>query len=182
MALLGGRLPAALSTFLIVARALQAQAPLMDEYQVKALFLFNFAKFVEWPPHAFGSAHAPFKICVLGDNPFGEALADAVRGKTVSGRGFVVEEISKALQAPGCHIVFSNSFEGNRKSMLVELNRSGALTIGEGVAFIKDGGMISFKLVDSRVRFEIDAAAAAHAHLKISSKLLRLAENARNQP
>ena len=156
---------------------LHAAAPVADEYPVKAAFLFNFAKFVEWPADAFKGPEDPFAICVLGQNPFGSALEDVVRNKTVANRAFVVRDVSNAQQASKCHIVFVSASERKRfRSHLDELKGHPILTVGEAEDFTEYGGIINFKLKDARVRIEIDADAAERARLRISSKLLSLAE------
>jgi hypothetical protein len=155
----------------------RAEAPLADEYPVKAAFLFNFAKFVEWPAIAFKGPEDPFSICVLGQNPFGTALEDVVRDKTVANRGFVVRGVSNAQQASKCQIVFVTASERKRfHSLLEEFKGHSILTVGEADDFTANGGIINFKLKDTRVRIEIDAGAAERAGLRISSKLLSLAE------
>ena len=142
-----------------------------DEYPVKAAFLFNFAKFVEWPADAFKGPEDPIAICVLGQNPFGSALEDVVRNKTVANRAFVVREVSNAQQASKCQIVFVTASERKRfRSLLEELKGHSILTVGEAEDFTANGGIINFKLKDARVRIEIDAGAADRAGLRISSK------------
>jgi hypothetical protein len=154
-----------------------AEPPVADEYQVKAAFLFNFAKFVEWPADAFKGPEDPIAICVLGQDPFGTALQDVVRSKTVANRAFVVREVSGAQQASKCQIVFVTASERKRfRSLLEELKGHSILTVGEAEDFTASGGIINFKLKDARVRIEIDAGAAERAKLRISSKLLSLAE------
>jgi hypothetical protein len=149
----------------------------VDEYAVKAAFLLNFAKFVEWPADAFKSAEDPVAICVLGQNPFGSALDDVIRDKTVANRRFAVREVSSAQQAGKCHIVFISASERKRfRSFLDELKGRPILTVGESEEFTPSGGIISLRLIDSRVRIEIDVGAAERAKLRISSKLLSLAE------
>ena len=86
--------------------ACSAFSQTVDEYQVKAAFLYNFAKFVEWPARTFKTDTEPVRICVLGQNPFGNALGTAMGGKTVLGRTLVVVEISKASEATDCQILF----------------------------------------------------------------------------
>jgi hypothetical protein len=155
----------------------RAQAPVADEYPVKAAFLFNFAKFVEWPSDAFKGNDDPFAICVMGQNPFGGALEEIVRDKTVANRGFVVRGVSSAQQASKCQIVFVTASERKRfHSLLEELKGHSVLTVGEAEDFTANGGVINFKLKDARVRIEIDTGAAERAKLRISSKLLSLAE------
>ena len=149
----------------------------IEEHQVKAAFLFNFAKFVEWPVQAFASPGEPIAICVLGPNPFGASLEKAVEGKVVGNRKFVVREVGDARQAGECHIVFVSAAGWARsRAVLGEIRKCCVLTVGETEDFIAGGGMIDLKLVDARVRVEINPDAAERAGLRISSKLLSLAE------
>jgi YfiR/HmsC-like len=153
----------------------------VGEYQLKAVFLFNFAKFVEWPPQAFTDARDPFTICVWGDNPFGSSLDDAVRGKTVANRPIAVRLISSPQQARVCQILFVSASERKRMHDLLETLRSCCvLTVGDTDDFTTNGGIVQLNVKDARVRIEIDAEAAGRANLRISSKLLSLAEPARH--
>ena len=155
----------------------RAEDPVANEYPVKAAYLFNFAKFVEWPVDAFKRPEDPIAICVLGQNPFGSALEDVVRGKTVANRTFAVRGISNAQQASNCQIVFVSASERKHFRFLLDgLKERSILTVGEGDDFTANGGIINFKLKDARVRIEIDPGAAGRAGLRISSKLLSLAE------
>jgi len=157
-----------------------AQGAVADEYQVKAAFLFNFAKFVEWPGDTFKAADDPIAICVLGQDPFSGALEDLVRDKTVAGRSFVVRQVSTIPQATKCQMVFVTASERKRvRSILDELKGHSILTVGEVEDFTASGGIINFKLKDARVRIEIDPGAAERVKLRISSKLLSLAEIAK---
>jgi len=114
---------------------------------------------------------------VWGQDPFGGALEEVVRNKTVAGRPFVVHPISNTPQAAKCQIVFVTSSERKRvRSILDDLKGHGILTVGEAEDFTANGGVINFKLKDARVRIEIDTGAAERAKLRISSKLLSLAE------
>jgi len=152
----------------------------INEYQVKAFFLYNFARYVEWPSQSFKAVNDPIVICILGQNPFGSALDQAITGKVVEGRPFVVRRISDIPPGSNCHILFVNSSEPKRfRSMAGSLKGSGVLTVGETPGFTADGGVINFKLEDGKVRFEIDVDAAAREHLHISSKLLSLAQIAK---
>jgi hypothetical protein len=153
----------------------------INEYQVKAFFLYNFARYVEWPPQSFKSARDPIVICILGQDPFGGALDQAVAGKLVDGRPFVVRQIAEIPPACECHIQFVHASERKRfRSLAGKLRGSGILTVGETQGFTADGGVINFKLEDGKVRFEIDVDAAGRERLHISSKLLSLAKIARN--
>jgi hypothetical protein len=149
----------------------------IEEYQVKAAFLFNFAKFVEWPAQAFKNANEPIEICVLGPNPFGSSLDQAVQGKMVGHRTFVVREVLDAQQASDCHIVFVSAAGWTRsRAVLGDIKKCCILTVGETGEFIDGGGMINLRLENARVRVEINPDAAERARLRISSKLLSLAE------
>ena len=139
------------------------------EYRVKAAFLFNFAKFVEWPPDAVGG---PLQICVAGRNVFGDALADTVRGENINGRPLAIRVILEP--EPGCHIIFVP--RGAATAAYLRAARSSpALTVGEIPDFIAQGGIVNFTVEGTSVRFEIDPEAAERVGLRISSRLLRLA-------
>jgi hypothetical protein len=154
-----------------------ARAQEAKEYQVKAAFLYNFAKFVEWPPQAFKSPSDPIVIGVLGKNPFGDALAAAVAGKAWGGRGFQVREILNAEQAAGCQIVFISSSERKRLgALLTGIANAAVLTVGETDNFIGAGGIVNFKIDAGTVRLQINVEAARKQQLHISAKLLSLAE------
>jgi hypothetical protein len=161
--------------------AVWAQTGEVDEYRVKAMFLLNFARFVEWPAQTFKSPEEPVRICTLGDGAQEPALEQAVRAQTSTGRAFVYTPVTTFREACGCHIVFFLA-SGERKrarAVLGEIRAKSILTVGEGEDFLSNGGVVRFKLKDARVRFEIDAEAAARSNLKISSKLMTLADNAR---
>ena len=149
----------------------------LDEYQVKAAFLYNFAKFVEWPPEAFKTPKDPILVCVLGHNPFGNALEDAIRGKSIEGRTFAYRHVSDAESASACQILFVGWEESKHfRALLESLKPMGILTVGEAQGFATGGGVINFKLDEGRVRFEINLDAAEHEQLHISAKLLSLAQ------
>jgi hypothetical protein len=157
--------------------ALWAPAQVLDEYQVKAAFLYNFAKFVEWPADAFKTAKDPILVCVLGHNPFGNALEDAIRGKSIEGRTFAYRHVMDAESASACQILFVGWDESKHfRALLESLKPMGILTVGEAQGFATGGGVINFKLDEGRVRFEINVDAAEHEQLHISAKLLSLAQ------
>ena len=162
---------------------LGAEPPAFDEYQVKGAFLYNFAKFVEWPAGAFASPTDPIGICVVGQNPFGSALENMVQGKKVGDRSFAVRRLADTQQAKGCQILFIGAGEWKRvRALLDTLKGSPVLTVGETDDFTSLGGVIAFQLEGPRVRIQIDLQSAEHAKLRISSKLLSLAEIAKRQP
>jgi hypothetical protein len=148
------------------------------EYQVKAAFLFNFAKFVEWPADAFVGPEAPLVVCVMGKDPFGESLDQVVRGETVNGRPLAVRRTRQILEARSCQIVFlAESERGRQNELLSSMDGASVLTVGEDDGFLSSGGIIRFVLEENRVRFEVNLAAAEANRLKLSSKLLRLARS-----
>jgi hypothetical protein len=156
------------------------QPPL--EYQVKAAFLYNFAKFVDWPPQKVGPPDSPLIIGVLGKDPFGGALEAVVAGKKFDQHTLIVRHVSGPAEARTCHLLFISRSEDNRlAAILKELRNSATLTIGESDKFIADGGIINFIIVDNKVRFEINPEAAGQTGLRISSKLLHVARVVTNR-
>jgi hypothetical protein len=148
----------------------------VDEYELKAAFLYNFAKFVEWPGQSFRSDKDPLRICVLGQDPFGNSLRDTVSGKSIAGRSFAVTDIGDAAEAPGCQILFISSSERKRfKAILAGHRMAGVLTVGESEGFCALGGVVNFKLEGGRVSFEINVDAAAQANVRVSARVLSLA-------
>lgn len=153
------------------------QAQSAGEYQVKAAFLFNFAKFVEWPSSSFSDASAPLQICVFGQDPFGEALRNITNEKTVNGRKFEIRQVSDLRDARSCHILFvASSGKIPAKQIVEALRGASVLTVGDTKGFAEQGGMINFVLENDRVQFEVSRKAAEEAGLKISSKLLSVAK------
>ncbi len=153
-----------------------ARAQDASEYQVKAAFLCQFTKFVEWPSGAFADANSPFVIGVVGKDPFGAILERAIDGKSVDGRSFVIRRFSQVADVQPCHLLFVCESDRDQVSrILARLGHSNTLTVGDFDQFIQRGGTVNFFIEDSRVRFEINPDAADSAGLKISSKLLHLA-------
>jgi hypothetical protein len=154
--------------------AAYSQVP--TEYQVKAAFLLNFARFVEWPAEAFGGDGSPFVIGILGNDPFGYALDQTVKDKSVNGRRVAIRRLQTARDTKGCHILFISSSERGRLSQLLSsLNGSPFLTVADMDRFTQMGGMIGMVLQENKIRFEINVAMTELARLKVSSKLLSLA-------
>ena len=161
----------------------RAQVPAFDEYQVKAAFLYNFAKFVEWPPGTFAKSNDPIEICIVGQNPFGSTLEEMVQGKRIGDRAFAVRRFPDTQQTSNCQILFIGASEGKRTRALLEaMKGAGILTVGETGDFTALGGIIGFKLEGPRVRIQIALETAEHTRLRISSKLLSLAEIVKRQP
>ena len=146
------------------------------EYELKAAFLYNFAKFVEWPAGAFANESSPLAIGIIGANPFGETLERTVRNKSIGGHPLVVRPSVAPEEWKHCQILFVSSSEGRRLwEILEDLRGAPVLTVGESGHFIDNGGMIDFVIEGQKIRFEINRHAASAAGLKISSKLLSLA-------
>jgi hypothetical protein len=149
-----------------------------NEYQVKAAFLYNFAKFVEWPSEAFGGSNAPLVIGVVGDDPFGGALDQAINGKSIGGHSLLVRRLRWGQDLRSCQILYISSSERKHLSQIIQsLRGASVLTVGDMGDFNQHGGMINFVLEASRVRFEINSRGADQAGLRISSKLLTLSRN-----
>jgi hypothetical protein len=166
-------------------RAAPAQTEVLGEYQLKAAFLFNFAKFIEWPAKSFPASQSPFAICVLGVDPFGSAMDQAMQGKAVGDHPVAIERSKDVAEARQCQMIFVSSSEKHRVPEILEgLRGASALVVGETDGFAVAGGTVQFTLEENRVRFLINTDAAARAGLNVSSKLLSLAhvvhDSARN--
>jgi len=147
-----------------------------SEYQLKAAYLFNFAKFVEWPPEAFAETNSPIVIGILGENPFGTDLDRTIGNRTVGNRSLAVREIRSLPEATNCHLLFiSRSEKQHLPETLQGLRGGSVLTVGETERFTEAGGMIQFVPRGNKIRFLINDEAARNVGLKISSKLLSLA-------
>jgi len=148
-----------------------------SEYQVKAAFLFQFSHFVQWPAEAFESLDAPLVICVLGANPFGSALQEITADEWAYTHPLVVKHPSGIAELAGCHIVFvGNGEPGMSRQALGHLSGKSVLTVGDGADFSRNGGIIGLVTVDGKVRVQVNRSSALAAQLKISAKLLRVAD------
>jgi hypothetical protein len=173
MALLRLRVPLLLALLLAVPALAGAQTA--AEYDVKAAFLYNFAKFVDWPPAAFPDPNS-LRICVLGEDPFGKSL-QAVTDEQVGGHKLIVTRTESLAKPTGCQILFISRSERERLAqILAAVKGSPVLTVGDTDGFANRGVMINFVLEGSKVRFEINTESADRAGIKISSKLLQLAK------
>ncbi len=167
---------------LIVGLALAFAAPLLHaqeipltEYQLKAVFIYNFAKFIEWPNDAFSDPKAPFVVGVIGDDPFGPYLDETVKNKFMNEHPFVVRHIRAPADAGKCHILFVADSERRRLPDIVNgIRGASVLTVSDLDHFLEAGGIIRFYMEGNKVRFLINNDAAKRADLKISSKLLKL--------
>jgi hypothetical protein len=150
----------------------------MEEYRVKALFLYNFTQFVEWPLEAFKNANDPLTICILTPSPFEQGeLEQIFAGKRIDNHPLAWRVIPDPSQVAGCQIVFISSAALKRaRALVAEHRHPGLLTVGENPGFAAGGGVVNFQVRDGRVRLEINVGAAEHLKLRISAKLLKLAE------
>ncbi len=152
------------------------------EYQVKAAFLFNFAKFVDWPPEAFQSEKAPITFCVFRQDPFGGFLDEIIRGKTINNREVLARRVNKLPDLKACQLVFVSAREDKLLSEILNgLKGTSALVVGESEGFADRGGAVQFFLEDNKVRFAVNVDAVQRARLTVSAKLLALARIVHDQ-
>ena len=154
-----------------------AAQPPSREYELKAVFLFNFSQFVEWPPASFSTAQAPLVIGILGKNPFGSYLEELVAGEKVNGHAVTIQYYNSVEEIRSCHILFVNLADTKKTERAIgDLRGRNILTVSDASDFSAQGGMIRFFTRENKIKFEIDLEASKAAGLTISSKLLRLAE------
>ena len=164
---------------------LYAQNSKPKEYEVKAAYLYNFGKFVEWPAAVSAAEGDSFAICVLGQDPFGPALDATISSETIGGKRVVARRISKAQEALTCRVLFVSSSEDLRlKEILATVEKAPVLTVSDIPQFSRRGGMMQFIQEGSRIRFEVNLTPAQEAGLTLSSELLKVAVAVRrkNQP
>jgi hypothetical protein len=165
----------------LVAGTAGGQEDPVDEYKLKAAMLYNLTYFVEWPGAAYPDRHAPILLCILGQDPFASSLTSTIPKEIDNGRTVLIRHLQSDKETPGCHILYISSSERKTTARIFStLNGSGILTVGEMTQFAAHGGMIQFALEDQHVRFDINLDAASRAGLKISSKLLALAQIVKN--
>jgi hypothetical protein len=156
---------------------LSAKTASPTEYQLKAVFLFNFAQFVDWPQESFPEAKTPLVIGVLGEDPFGTYLDEIVSGETVNNRQLEVQRYRRVDEIKTCHILFISGSESKQQEQIIAtLKGHNILTVSDSVGFSRHGGMIRFVTDKNKLRLRINLEAATAANLTISSKLLRPAE------
>ena len=157
--------------------ALLMHAQPAQEYALKAAVIYNITKFVEWPPYAFKTPSDTLNVCVLGENPFGDALKQALGGKLHENRTFTVREVREAGAASGCHVLFVSASEQKRfRSILEQVSSRATLTIGDADDFALAGGIVDLRLKDLKIQLQVNLAAADRSRIRISSRLLSLAE------
>jgi hypothetical protein len=146
------------------------------EFEVKAAYLYNFGRFVEWPSQVSSNSANEFPICILGRDPFGKALDSTIFGEKIEGRAVVARRISAPGEATVCRVLFISSSEDKQvKVILSTLGNLSVLTVSDIPEFLDDGGMVQFVLTDQKIRFKINLSATRQAGLHLSSQLLKVA-------
>jgi len=145
------------------------------EYAVKATYLYKLAPFVNWPAEEFAAPDAPFRICVVGNDPFGDFLDNAVVGRRFGNHPFEVHRLDSLTPDADCQIAFLSRVPSQSISQALEAVRGKPVLTVVDSTVPDRGGIMQFVVKHGRVRFDIDTAAAARNHLTISSKLLNLA-------
>ena len=152
------------------------QSQEIPEFQLKAVFLHRFASFVEWPASDLSSADSTFTIGVLGRDPFGDAL-DLIQDRAVGGRPIEVRRFPRLEELEHTHILYVSDSETSRLAQVLDaVSERATLTVGDAARFTSDGGIIRFIVRDRRIRLEVNRCAADRAGLRISARLLQLAE------
>jgi hypothetical protein len=153
-----------------------AEEPLPSEYQVKAAFLINFPKYVDWPAEAFAATNSPIVIVVLGETKVTEEIQKVIAGRTVNGREIVLKRLASGEESGVCHILFISAAEQRQSpNLLARLKDTSILTVGESDAFLESGGIINLARRDRKIALEVNLTAAGNARIEISSKLLSVA-------
>ncbi len=147
-----------------------------SEYEMKAAYLYNFAKFVRWPPEAATDKNESFSICILGEDPFGSALDSLVSGQSIDGNRIAIRHLATFSEANTCRILFVSRSERHRiTDVLAGVSRLPVLTVSDVPEFVNRGGTIQFVKQREKVRFEVNLVAAEKSGLTLSSDLLKLA-------
>jgi hypothetical protein len=161
---------------LIAATSLVAQRAGLSEYKIKATYLYNFGRFVRWPDNFALGKDPSFGVCVLGEDPFGQALDSTFAGETLDGKPVAIRRIAKPQDAVGCRILFiSSTEESHLKAILEVLDDTGTLTVSDMQGFTERGGMIQFVFEGTKIRFQVNLASAESSKLVLSSELLKVA-------
>jgi hypothetical protein len=153
-----------------------AQEQKAGEYQVKALFIYNFINFVDWPAGSSFDSSPTVNVCVIGEDPFGEALND-IRSETVKGKRLAIRFYRSYDEPEGCHLLFIPASEKNHMGRILRsISDKSVLTVADTEESVRQGAVIGFFIEQKRVRFAVNLEAARRAGLKISAKLLKLAK------
>jgi YfiR/HmsC-like len=152
--------------------------PSTIENRLKAAVVSKFPQFVQWPDAAL-AGRSTLDLCIAPPDPFGDELDELVSGETLNGRALVVRRVERARDVDGCQVLVLPRRPDGRHPLLATAATRPILTIGDDESFLDAGGIVRLRVVGGRVRFEINAAAARTANLRISSQLLQLALNVR---
>ncbi|HEX4485821.1 MAG TPA: YfiR family protein [Terriglobales bacterium] len=165
-----------LSGVTVVANRLAAADRKPTEYQVEAAYLFNFGKFVDWPPTSLPNTEAPLVVCVLGEDPFGSSLDSILQRGTVKGKAITAKRIGRVEEVASCQVLYISASEaGSVDRILNGVGKISVLTVSDMPQFLDRGGMIQFVLEEGKIRFQINLNAAENARLVLSSELLKVA-------
>ena len=176
------RIIATVLWLLIAASSALGQA-MAGEYQVKAAYLYNFGRFVEWPAKLTTANTGSFAICVIGEDPFGPALDTTLASETIGNQKVAARRISSLQESVDCQILFISSSEAKRLNKIIEaLGNSAVLTVSDIPQFLQRRGMIQLLMEGNRIRFEVNLAATQRASLTLSSELLKVATAVRKNP
>lgn len=171
------------SAVLICTEPTAAQADTPLEYQIKATFVHNFAKFIDWPQEAFAKPDSPIVVGIIGANPFGSTLDQLSASETIQGRRVVVSRLKWDEDLRLCQMIFvSRTEQKHLQAILSNVNGTSTVTISEIGGFASSGGMIEFVFDERRIRFDINPDAVSRARLTMSSKLISLAHSVTKQP
>lgn len=155
--------------------AVPVRAQSSIEYNVKAALLLNFARFIEWPDRAFANPGAPIEVCVFAPSPFGDALNNVLEGEMVSGRTLKGRDVPTVADSAGCHLLFVPEGSELRAPALVRNSGPHTVTVGETRRFEEMGGAVSFVVERGRVRFNVNLQPVEQRGIRISARMLRLA-------
>lgn len=177
LALAGAMAATALISVPAAAQGQKATPVVSFEYRLKAAFLYNFAKFAEWPARSFSTSDAPLNFCIAGENPFRGALITAIAGKHIHARPLKITPVAGIKNLKACHVLFVGKMTKRHMARLIlATRRRPILTVSESAEFARAGGIIHLKTIDKKVRFVINLTSARRAGVTFSSKLLRLAK------
>ena len=152
------------------------------EYRIKAAFLYNFTRFVEWPTDRFVDDSAPIMLCVIGNDLFGATLEDILTGKTIKGRHIYISRIDNVDDLDACHVLFVGLSERERlRHIIASSYRVNVLTDGDMDDFVEFGGVINLIIRANKIKFEINLVAAKQARLKFDLKLVTLASSVKEK-
>jgi hypothetical protein len=171
-----------LTSIAMAATVFADPTPKPTEFQVEAAYLFNFGRFVDWPPTSRGQTGASLVICVLGDDPFGSSLDSVLQRGTVKGKALTAKRIGRIEDAATCQVLYISASEAARVDRILStVGNVSVLTVSDMPQFMDHGGMIQFMLEDGKVRFQINLGAAENAGLALSSELLKVAVNVKRK-